>query len=68
MKEFLKHTVHVERARHKITQAELAQAIGCSRQAIHAIESGKIMPGIYICLKIARYFNLKVQDMFWLVK
>ena len=46
MKEFLKHTVHVERARHKITQAELAQAIGCSRQAIHAIESGKIMPGI----------------------
>lgn len=78
MKEKTINTVHVERARHRITQGELAQEVGCSRQTIHAIESGKITPVVTLALKIVRHFNflnkikklgvLKFEDIFKLEK
>lgn len=62
----LKNLVRMHRARLDMTQEELAQAVGVSRQAIHAIERGKAEPGIALALKLARLFELKVDELFML--
>ena len=49
-----------------LTQQQLADAIGCSRQTIHSIESGKFVPSVELALKIARTLNVKVEDLFQL--
>ncbi len=58
------NNIRVERARHRISQAELAKQIEVSRQTIHAIETGKFVPSTVLSLKIARYFNVKMEDLF----
>lgn len=52
-----KNTVRVERAILDITQQQLADAIGVSRNTINSIESGKYVPSTVLALKIARYFS-----------
>jgi len=59
-----KTNIHVERARHKITQNDLAKEVGITRQSIHAIEAGKWSPGVYLAIKIARFFNVDVEYLF----
>ncbi len=54
----------MHRARLDITQEELARAVGVSRQTIHAIERGKAEPGIILVFKLARLFELKVEELF----
>ena len=58
------NNIRVERARHRISQAELAKQISVSRQTIHAIETGKFVPSTVLALKIARYFNVKMEELF----
>lgn len=60
----MKNTIRVERAIHNITQAELAEKIGVSRQTINAIESNKYVPSTVLALKIARVFQKKVEEIF----
>jgi putative transcriptional regulator len=60
----MKNFIKVERARKNITQAELAEVIGVSRQTIHAIETGKFVPSTLLAMKMARYFECKVEDIF----
>jgi len=60
----MENTIRVERARKKITQAELAKKVKVSRQTIHAIETGKFVPSTVLALKIARYFEIKLEDLF----
>lgn len=48
------------------TQEELANSIGVSRQTIHAIERNKFVPSVQTALKLADYFNLKVEELFQL--
>ncbi|MCF6242342.1 MAG: helix-turn-helix transcriptional regulator [Bacteroidales bacterium] len=62
----MQNTIRVERARHKITQAELASKVDVSRQTIHAIETGKFVPSTVLALKIAQFFNVKLEDIFYL--
>ncbi len=62
----MKNTIKVERAKKDITQADLADAIGVSRQTINAMEAGKYVPSTLLSLKIARYFGVKVEDIFML--
>ena len=62
----MKNTIKVERARHDMTQANLAEKIGVSRQTIHAIEKGKFVPSTVLALKIARFFEVKVEEIFTL--
>ncbi len=62
----MNNTIRVERARHKITQAELAKNIKVSRQTIHAIETGKFVPSTTLALKIAHYFDVRLEDIFQL--
>ena len=62
----MKNTIRVERAIANITQAELAEKIGVSRQTINAIESNKYVPSTVLALKIARLFGKKAEEIFQL--
>jgi putative transcriptional regulator len=62
----MRNTIKVERAKKNITQADLAEAIDVSRLTIHSIETGKFNPSIMIALKIARYFDISVDELFML--
>jgi putative transcriptional regulator len=60
----MKNILRVERAVKNITQADLADAIGVSRQTINTIESNKYVPSTVLALKIARVFNKPVEEIF----
>lgn len=60
----MKNTLKVERAKKDITQADLAEAIGISRQSINAIEKSKFVPSTILALKIAKYFETSVEEVF----
>lgn len=60
----MKNTVKVERAIKDITQQQLADAIGVSRNTINSIESGKYVPSTVLALKIARYFEKPTDSIF----
>jgi putative transcriptional regulator len=62
----MKNTLKVERAKKDITQQTLAKAIGVSRQTIVAIEKGQYTPSTILALKLARYFRVKVEEIFTL--
>lgn len=47
-----------------ITQEELANALEVSRQTIGSLENGRYNPSILLAFKIARYFNLKIEEIF----
>lgn len=51
----------------EISQQDLANAVGVSRITIHSIETGKFNPSALLALKIARFFNLTVNDIFFLI-
>jgi putative transcriptional regulator len=54
----------VYRAMRDITQEELAQAIGVTRQTIISIERGNYYPSLELAFKIARHFGVKIEDIF----
>ena len=58
------NSLKVERARKNISQAELADKVNVSRLTIHSIETGKFNPSVQLALKLARFFNVKVEDLF----
>jgi putative transcriptional regulator len=60
----MKNRLRVLRAEHNWSQAELSMRVGVSRQAIHAIETGKYDPGLPLAMKIARVFEQRVDDIF----
>lgn len=57
-------TIHVCRAEKKMTQQELADAVGVTRATIIAIEKGNYNPSLELAFKIAIYFNKNIQDIF----
>ena len=60
----MKNSLKVERAIKDKTQEELAKIIGVSRQAINSIELGKYVPSTIFSLKLSRYFEKSVNDIF----
>ncbi|MBS4038977.1 MAG: helix-turn-helix transcriptional regulator [Flavobacterium sp.] len=56
--------IRIYRAIKEISQEQLAQEIGVSRQTIHAMEKNKYVPSTVLALKIARYFEVKVEEIF----
>jgi putative transcriptional regulator len=56
--------MHVLRAEKEWTQADLAAAVGVSRQAIVAIENGKYDPALPLAFRIARAFGKTVEEVF----
>jgi putative transcriptional regulator len=62
----MKNNLKVERAIKDITQEELAKQIGVTRQAINSIELGKYVPSTILALKLSRYFNKSVNEIFFI--
>lgn len=60
----MKNRIKIERAEKEITQQELADAVGVSRQTIVAIEKNRFQPSTSLALKIARYFSKPVETIF----
>ena len=47
-----------------IRQEDFAKSLGVSRQTISSLETGRYNPSIQLAYKIARYFNLSIEDVF----
>ena len=62
----MRNSIKVERAKHNMTQADLAKEIGVSRQTINAMELNKYVPSTVLALKIAKLFKTTVEDVFFL--
>lgn len=60
------NSLKVQRAIHDMTQADLAEKIGVSRQSINAMEKNKYVPSTVLALKIAKLFNQPVEAIFFL--
>jgi putative transcriptional regulator len=60
----MKNKIKVQRAMHDMTQADLAEKIGVSRQTINAMEKNKYVPSTVLSIKIARLFKVPVEDLF----
>ena len=60
----MKNSIKVERAKQNMTQQDLADKIGVSRQTINSIESQKYIPSTVLALKIAKVFNVKIEEIF----
>ncbi len=58
------NNLRVERAKADITQQELADAVGVSRQTIYAIEKSKYDPSLELAFKLAIYFDCSIEDLF----
>jgi len=62
----MKNNLRVERAIKNITQEELAKQIGVTRQAINSIELNKYVPSTILALKLSKFFNKPVNEIFFL--
>ena len=60
----MQNKIKTERVRLNLTQEELAQQTGVSRQSINAIESNKYTPSTVLALKIARVLGKTVEELF----
>ena len=60
----MKNNVHELRKRLKLTQEELAKSVGVTRQTIISIEQGKYIASLPLALKIAKVFNVPVEQIF----
>jgi putative transcriptional regulator len=60
----VKNELRVLRARHGLSQAELAEKLGVSRQTINAIETGRYDPSLPLAFKIAALFGHPIEEIF----
>ena len=60
----MKNIMRVERAIKNITQAQLADMVGVTRQTINTIEANKYVPSAVLAIKIARVFGKPVEEVF----
>jgi putative transcriptional regulator len=62
----LTNRIKVLRAEKNISQEILAKAVGVSRQTIIAIEGGNYSPSVTLAIKISKYFDKKLEEVFGL--
>jgi putative transcriptional regulator len=60
----VKNRLKVLRAERDWSQADLAERLGVSRQSVNAIETGKYDPSLPLAFKIARLFELPIEQIF----
>ncbi len=60
----MKNRLKVLRAERDWTQANLADELGVTRQTVNAIEKGKFDPSLPLAFKIARLFDLSIEEIF----
>lgn len=54
--------------KNEMSQEDLANVIGVTRQSIHSIEKGKFVPSTLLALKLARFFGKTVEEIFYIVE
>lgn len=64
----MKNKIRIYRAIKEVTQSELAKIIGVSRQTISAIEKNRYVPSTVLALKLAKYFEVHVEEVFELTE
>ncbi len=64
MNDILDNNIAKLRSKQKISQQDLADAIGVSRKTISTVETGRFTPSVVIALKMARYFEVPVDKIF----
>ena len=60
----MKNRLEAIRKERGIRQDEFAKLMGVSRQTISSLETGRYNPSIYLAYKIAKYFELTIEDVF----
>ncbi len=60
----MKNRIEEIRKEKGIKQDEFAKLMGVSRQTISSLETGKYNPSIFLAHKIAKYFELTIEDVF----
>ncbi|MEQ6124051.1 helix-turn-helix transcriptional regulator [Pseudotenacibaculum sp. MALMAid0570] len=60
----MKNTIKVQRAIKDLTQDQLAQKVGVSRQTINSIEKGRYVPSTLLALKLSAVFEVSVNEFF----
>lgn len=60
----MKNRLKVLRAMNDWSQADLAERLDVSRQAVNAIETGKYDPSLPLAFKLARLFDLRIEEIF----
>ena len=64
----VKNSVHKQRQEANLTQEELAEKVGVTRQTVIAIEKGNYTPSVALALKLAKVFTVSVEDLFSIKK
>ena len=64
MSKELTNSIAIKRAEKKLSQQDLANAIGVSRKTISTIETGRFTPSVVIALNLAHFFEVTVEDLF----
>ena len=64
----MKSLIRIERSKLNMTQQELADATGVSRQTINSIEAGRYVPSTVLAIKISKVFKTTVNEIFQLEK
>jgi len=62
----LRNRLKVHRAMHNWTQAELARRVDVTRKTINTVENGRFVPSVYLALKLARAFDVPIEELFQL--
>lgn len=62
--DILENTIKVQRARMNLTQEQLAELVGVTRKTINTIENGKFIPSTKLAIKMARVFDVPVEELF----
>lgn len=60
----MKNRISALRRARKVTQEELGQAVGVTRQTIISLENGRYNASLQLAHRIARYFNCTIEDVF----
>jgi putative transcriptional regulator len=60
----MKNKIRVLRAEKQITQADLGEMLGVSRNSVNAIENGKYDPSLPLAFRIARLFEKSIEEIF----
>ena len=60
----MENTIKIQRAIKDLTQEELANLIGVSRQTINSIENNRYVPSTVLALKLSKVFGISVNELF----
>ena len=60
----MQNRIREQRVQRELSQADLAEGLGVSRQTVISLESGRYLPSLPLAFKIARFFDMTVDKMF----